>query len=993
LQKAIKRVNEPPFPNPNRKPLWRRLAPWLLPLPALLLLLAGAWQYRQPLLNDWLKPRIETLLARQLGGEASIGGLLLERDRLEVTALELRSGGEYALRMASIEAEFDWRGLLRRQLRSLRVTAPALTWRPAPAAGRRPPPELPDWTVATLELAGGSLAVDAGGHRYHAAAIDLRWREGEPGRFTLAAKLGATHPVPLAVAGTLRAPAAVEIVLQQLRWADRELLAQPVALSFGGSGGVQGAGRLQLPALDRAAVARLLSAFDRGDLLPPGLDFAFQGIGIGFSLGRSGLQWQGEIASGRMELAGFSLPIANLHGTWSERADGWQADGTLASAAASTLRWHLTRAGSRLSGTLDGHTGDPAALAALWRPGTRWPLAGALDWRLELERSAAGLELQVRVTGRKGESPRPNEISLALLQLRGDARLRQDRRGRWQGPLHLAGGPLPVGSLQAERLTLTAKLAQQPQGLAVTALDLHGAAAGAGLRIGRLQLRGEGRWRPGGLHATVAELSLDGGEYQAADGLTGLGRSALRLAGAIDWQSAKRLIDWRLAGRLQAGEVLHQAFYGDLSALPADLSAAGSWRPADGTLAVDRFSLGLEPFGRVTGAGRLGPNGWQLTARAGLPGLGTLFNDQLQAMVAPLATWAGGLTLDGGLSLTFTARRTAAGGTAAGELASTGLSLAAKDGSLRVDRLRGKLPFRTHWGEEKPVADEREGLLAFDRIAAGPAALESAQLELTAGDNRWSFATPWTITLGGGRITLDGVTIDGPFGAWGITARTRMSGIELGRLTHDFGILPLAGRIDADLGRISYRQGRLETAGQAEIRVFGGRIDVSNLRAEDLFSRYRSFQGDIEMTGLDLSQLTRTFAFGEINGIVDGYVHDLRLFGTVPSRFQAALHSRDSGTRNISVKALNNLAVLSQGGIAAALSRGIYRFIDFYRYRKIGILCTLQNDQFLLRGDAREGVDNYLVYGGWLPPKIDVLAPRTAVSFKEMLRRLERVGR
>ena len=986
-------MNEPPVPNPTRKPLWRRLAPWLLPLLALLLLLAGAWQYRQPLLNDWLKPRIESFLARQLDGEARIGGLLLERDRLVVTALELRSGGEFAVRVASIEAGFDWRELLHRHLRSLRVTEPALTWRPSPVADRRALPALPGWTVATLELAGGALEVDAGGHRYHAAAIDLRWRDGQPGRFTLAAKLGATHPVPLAVAGTLRAPAAVEIVLQQLRWADRELLAKPVPLAFGGSGGVRGTGRLQLAALDRAAVTRLLLAFDRGDLLPPGLDFALKGIGIGFSLGSGGMQWQGEIASGHLELAGLSLPIANLHGTWTEQAGGWQAAGALATAAASTVRWRLTQAGPRLSGTLDGHTGDPAALAALSRPGTRWPLAGALDWSLELERSAAGLELQARVTGRKGEKPRPGAVSLAELRLRGDARLRQDRRGRWQGPLHLAGGPLPVGNLQAEQLTLTAQLAQEPAGLAVTALDLEGKAAGAGLRIGKLQLRGKGRWQRGSLHATVAELSLAGVEYQSADGLTGLGRSALRLSGAIDWQPAKRLVDWRLAGRLQAGEVLHQAFYGDFSALPADLSAAGSWRPAGGALAIDRFSLALEPFGRVTGSARLEPGGWQLTAKAGFPGLGNLFNGQLRAMVAPLATWAGGLTLDGGLNLAVAAGLTAAGGKASGELASTGLSLAAKDGSLEVERLRGKFPFLVHWGKGTPTPGAQEGLLAFDRIAAGPAALESARLELTAGANRWSFATPWTITLGGGRITLAGVTIDGPPGDWGISAQTRVAGVELEQLSRDFGILPLAGRIDADLGRISYRQGRLETAGQAEIRVFGGRINVSNLRAEDLFSSYRSFQGDIEMTGLDLSQLTRTFAFGEINGIVDGYVHDLRLFGTVPSRFQAALHSRDSGTRNISVKALNNLAVLSQGGIAAALSRGIYRFIDFYRYRKIGILCTLQNDQFLLRGDAREGADNYLVYGGWLPPKIDILAPRTAVSFKEMLRRLERVGR
>ncbi len=986
-------MNEP-VPKSTHRPLWRRLAPWLLPLPALLLLLAGAWQYRQPLLNDWLKPRIETLLARQLGGEARIGGLLLERDRLMVTALELRSDGEYALRVASIEAGFDWRELLHRHLRSLRVTEPALTWRPAPAAGRRAPPELPGWTVATLELAGGALEVDAGGHRYHAAAIDLRWRDGQPGRFTLAARLGATHPVPLAVAGTLRAPAAVEIVLQQLRWADRELLAKPIPLSFGGSGGVRGTGRLQLPALDRAAVARLLSAFDRGDLLPPGLDFALQGIGIGFSLGRSGMQWQGEIASGRMELAGLLPPHRQP-------------------------AWHLVGAGRRLAGRRDARqrrrqhpplAPDPGRSAPVRHPRRAHRGPGGARRAVASEHALAarrgpGLASRTGALGRgpgaagpghrpQRGKPRPNEISLASCscgatpgcgKIAGAAG--RDRciwpadRCRW-GACRPSGSPSPP-NWRSNR-----------QGLAVTALDLHGAAAGAGLRIGKLQLRGEGRWQPGRLHATVAELSLAGVEYQAADGLTGLGRSALRLSGAIDWQPAKRLVDWRLAGRLQAGEVLHQAFYGDFSALPADLSAAGSWRPADGTLAVDRFSLALEPFGRVTGSARLEPDGWQLTAKAGLPGLGTLFNDQLRAMVAPLATWAGGLTLDGGLNLAFTARRTAAGGKAAGELASTGLSLAAKDGSLRVDRLRGKFPFLHPLGGRNAGGGRtQEGLLAFDRIAAGPAALESAQLELTAGDNRWSFATPWTITLGGGRITLDGVTIDGPFGAWGITARTRMSGIELGRLTHDFGILPLAGRIDADLGRISYRQGRLETAGQAEIRVFGGRIDVSNLRAEDLFSSYRSFQGDIEMTGLDLSQLTRTFAFGEINGIVDGYVHDLRLFGTVPSRFQAALHSRDSGTRNISVKALNNLAVLSQGGIAAALSRGIYRFIDFYRYRKIGILCTLQNDQFLLRGDAREGADNYLVYGGWLPPKIDILAPRTAVSFKEMLRRLERVGR
>ena len=130
-----------------------------------------------------------------------------------------------------------------------------------------------------------------------------------------------------------------------------------------------------------------------------------------------------------------------------------------------------------------------------------------------------------------------------------------------------------------------------------------------------------------------------------------------------------------------------------------------------------------------------------------------------------------------------------------------------------------------------------------------------------------------------------------------------------------------------------------------------------------------------------------------MNGIVDGYVHNLRLFGLTPSEFDLKFETRQEGKRNISVKALNNLSILSQGGISAALSRGIYRFIDFYRYRKIGFLCHLQNDVFRIRGTALPGSDRYLVYGGWMPPKIDIIAPTHAISFKEMLQRLSRVER
>ncbi len=119
----------------------------------------------------------------------------------------------------------------------------------------------------------------------------------------------------------------------------------------------------------------------------------------------------------------------------------------------------------------------------------------------------------------------------------------------------------------------------------------------------------------------------------------------------------------------------------------------------------------------------------------------------------------------------------------------------------------------------------------------------------------------------------------------------------------------------------------------------------------------------------------------------------MRLFGFTPAKFSALLESRLEGRRNISVKALNNLAILSQGGLSAALSRGIYRFIDFYRYRKIGIACELERDVFHLRGTAYPGSTRYLVHGGVLPPKIDIIAPPSAIAFSEMLKRLQRIER
>jgi hypothetical protein len=247
------------------------------------------------------------------------------------------------------------------------------------------------------------------------------------------------------------------------------------------------------------------------------------------------------------------------------------------------------------------------------------------------------------------------------------------------------------------------------------------------------------------------------------------------------------------------------------------------------------------------------------------------------------------------------------------------------------------------------------------------------------------------LRIAGGAVEIAGFTATLNDGHPEFATRVALKNLHLEELTEELDIPRMSGGLSAELGNIRYAQGILSTDGTAEVQVFGGAVRVANMRFEKPFSPYSTFHADIDFTGIDLYSLTHTFAFGEMNGIMDGYVHGLRLFGATPSNFVAGFETRPGGRRNISVRALNNLTLVSQGGLSSALSRGIYRFIDFYRYRKIGLVCILENDVFQMRGTALPGSDQYLVDGGLLPPKINIIAPSRPISFKEMVKRLRRI--
>jgi hypothetical protein len=615
-------------------------------------------------------------------------------------------------------------------------------------------------------------------------------------------------------------------------------------------------------------------------------------------------------------------------------------------------------------------------------------LAGTLSrWRWRLEPIAVA-DL-ARLTG-AGRIP---EVLLKLRGIAGGGELNLPPEGGVSGLFDLKATAFAASGLEAEALFASGEFRHNPTGTDIRDLRFAGRLRAPEFGSGRLSGMADIHLDPKQTRVSLTSLEGEALELLSADGLSGLSGGNIRVRGEIRHQEGESAVDLDLDGNLTVGEVLHGAFYANLSAHEALLKLDGRADWATKSLTAKELSLRIPELARVRLAGLVTPERQELSGTLESAPLAAAFERYLRAPLMESDSPFKELVLDGQLGAGLMLRRSPEGFSLAGHLEPRGLALALPGSQVEIVGLNGHIPLLYQRGALPTETETRSGRLDFARFNLGPLQLESGSLPLHAAPNRLTVASFPQGQLAGGRMHL--ADLRAAFEASGpaLAARIRFEEIDLAELSRELDWAPLSGRLNADLGEIRYADKTLSSAGTIHAELFGGTLDIAKISLRDPLSRYRTLYGDIEFAGIDLQQLTQTFEFGEMNGILDGQIRDLRLFGTTPSHFNAKLSTREDGRRNISVKALKNLSILSQGALAEALSQGIYRFIDFYRYQKLGIHCTLNNDSFRLRGTAREGEDSYLVYGGLLPPKIDIIAPERAISFKEMLKRISRLDR
>jgi hypothetical protein len=218
--------------------------------------------------------------------------------------------------------------------------------------------------------------------------------------------------------------------------------------------------------------------------------------------------------------------------------------------------------------------------------------------------------------------------------------------------------------------------------------------------------------------------------------------------------------------------------------------------------------------------------------------------------------------------------------------------------------------------------------------------------------------------------------------------------ISLAEAGSAFDLPEFTGTLSGTIPKALFSQDRLSTEGEVVLELFDGKMTISDLSVQNAFSPAASIHSGIEIDGINLGKLTGTFDFGHISGILTGRIQDLVIVNGQAQRFRARLGTveKKGVKQRISVEALKKISILGTGASTSLLDKGIYRFFKEYRYEKIGFNATLSNDTLLLLGLDSTGNMGYLVKGGLFPPKVDVINYNQNISFKEMVKRLQRIG-
>ena len=536
--------------------------------------------------------------------------------------------------------------------------------------------------------------------------------------------------------------------------------------------------------------------------------------------------------------------------------------------------------------------------------------------------------------------------------------------GEWQMLVSVTG--LPAA-------TLTAVLAEKYELPPVESADGH---ATFHLKVSG----GSAGWRG------VIGVELSGFAFSDATGAHAADALDLSFEMALESASGPGREPGGEGGRFKArlnsavGEVFVDPVYLNLADNPLVSVAEGSW--ADGRVDMHRLHMVLARVGALNG---------QLTGRTSpAPGVENLTIELEETPLKPLYEALLQPYLVGGAL-----ERLDAGGR-------VGVGLSWRPDEIRVDaRLRdiqlddqaGRfgvhgLSGDFHWastGLAPPSHLRWDGGVLY-RLDFGQARLAAA---VTA--DGFALSESAAVPILDGELRIDGLSAERlgtEQSAWRFSGE--LAPVSMERLTAALGWPPFGGEFGGQIPAVRYGDGTVSLDGELRMSVFDGAVAISKLRLERPLDVAPVLSADIALEDIALTDLTRAFSFGDIQGRLEGHVRDLVLVDWHPRSFDAEFRTPedDDSRHRISQRAVDDLAGL--GGAQGAISRTFLRFFDAFSYDRLGLSCRLESGVCEMGGIAPAERGYYIVRGAGVP-RIDVMGFNRRIDWTILLDRLRAV--
>jgi hypothetical protein len=474
---------------------------------------------------------------------------------------------------------------------------------------------------------------------------------------------------------------------------------------------------------------------------------------------------------------------------------------------------------------------------------------------------------------------------------------------------------------------------------------------------------------------------------------------AIKVSSGVEFMLPLKWIDFAIQSEATGFELLIDRFYGDFHDKILNLSAKGRYIRADDSIHIAQSEIGLSHMGSILLSGNISGLKGSASVDAEIQVRDLSNGDVYDFFIAetfqdqvPLLSL---LEIAGKSSMKLSVQGSMESFNASGEIHIADTNILEKESGNSAKGVNIFLPVDVSYpkasGGQK---GKRYGSFVVQELSWAPLQLMNLEIYPVIWENEVLFKEDIMLPVFGGNVAIRNVHFSDIFDPKRqIRLAIEVNDIDLAEVSVAFEMPRFEGRLSGNIPKVSFIEDRLLTEGAIVLELFGGKMTVSDLSVDNVFSPITSLKSSIELEDIDLGQLTGTFDFGHISGVVSGRVDDLVVVKGQAESFKASLESyRKKGvSQRISVTALKKISILGTGSSASVLDRGIYRFFDEYRYSKLGFRAFLKNDNLLLLGVENEGDIGYLVKGGILPPKVDVLYYNQNIPFQEIVRRLKRI--